>query len=297
MRPDDATLAIPGAPGIRRLRAPNPSPMTGDGTNTYLIGRGEVAIVDPGPAIAAHRDAILRAIGPGDRVAAILVTHAHLDHSALAPALSAATGAPVLAFGTARHGRSARMERLSRRGESGGEGVDHGFRPDRRLQDGERIAIGGQEVTALHTPGHMAGHLSFLAGDVLLTGDTAMGWSTSLVDPPDGDMGAYMRSLDRMIALAPRLLLPGHGPEVPDALQRLAWLRQHRLLREAQILRALKAGPADSTALAGAIYAGLAPVLLAAAARNVFAHLLDLEARNVVACAGTPGFRQPYRLT
>jgi glyoxylase-like metal-dependent hydrolase (beta-lactamase superfamily II) len=281
------TVAEGVAEGVRRIVAPNPSPFTHRGTNTYLVGSGpELAVIDPGPDDPGHLAAILAAAGRA-RITAILVSHAHRDHTALAGALAAATGAPVLAFGDAGAGRDPVAAALGDLGDlGGGEGVDADFRPEARLDDGESIGGAGWRLVALHTPGHMGNHLCLALGDTLFSGDHAMGWATSIVSPPDGEMGAYMRTLDRLIARRPARLLPGHGDPVAEGLARLVALRDHRRAREAQILAALAAGPADAAGLAARIYAGLAPGLLPAAARNVLAHLLDLLARGRLRAEG-----------
>ena len=204
------------APGVRRILAPNPGPMTYQGTNTYLLGRRRVAIVDPGPEDAAHLARMLDAVGDGE-VTHILITHAHVDHTSAVPALAAATGAAVLAFGRATDGRSAAMAEIARRYEiEGGEGLDLAFEPDQRLSDGAVLESDEWQVEALHTPGHLSNHMSFfLSGsDVVLTGDTVMGWSSTLISPPDGSISAFMGSMDRLMARPERLYLPGHGPAV-----------------------------------------------------------------------------------
>lgn len=270
---------------VRLILAPNPSPMTQNGTNTWLIAaQGQVAVIDPGPDLPAHQAAILAALMPGERIAMILVTHAHLDHSALAPGLSRATGAPVLAFGPAKAGQSALMARLEANGlTGGGEGLDMAFHPDRRLSDGEELALGGVRITALHTPGHSANHLCFACQGRLFSGDLAMGWASSLVSPPDGDMGAYMASLRRVMATGWHSLHPGHGPVVPDPTARLLELYQHRKLRESEVLAMLAKAPANAASLTRQIYTQTPTALLPAAERNVLAHLLDLTDRNLVA--------------
>lgn len=271
------------AEGIRRLRADNASAMTGTGTNTYLIGEGDgLCVLDPGPALPAHFEALQAAIGKA-RVGAVLVSHAHLDHSALARPLASAVRAPVLAFGDATSGRSAVMCELALQGlEGGGEGADLSFVPDTLLRDGDVLSAGGIALTAMHTPGHMGGHLCFVAGDLVFTGDHVMGWSSSLVSPPDGDMGAYMASLGKLAGPAWRQFLPGHGEAVPDPAQRLADLVRHRHQREAQILTALDLGPQTPASLAAAIYTGTPAALLGAATRNVLAHLIDMQSKNLV---------------
>ncbi|RBP91778.1 glyoxylase-like metal-dependent hydrolase (beta-lactamase superfamily II) [Rhodobacter sp. 140A] len=274
--------------GLRRIVAPNPSPMTRDGTCSYVLGTGAVAVIDPGPADANHLRAILEGLDPGERVAAILVTHAHLDHSPGARALAEATGAKVHAFGPPEAGRSAVMARLAAEGlAGGGEGVDRAFRPDVTLADGEEIGLGDWQVTALHTPGHFCNHLSFAWGDALFSGDHVMGWASTLISPPDGDLGDYFRSLDRLAAQDWRVFYPGHGAPVGATAARLDELAAHRRDRSAQILAALEAGPATVAALTAAIYTDTPAALLAAAARNVFAHLIEMTSQNEVAPEGS----------
>ncbi|MGN7869111.1 MBL fold metallo-hydrolase [Paracoccus sp. 22332] len=263
-----------------RILAPNPSPLTGPGTTTFLLGERDVAVIDPGPDDPGHLAAIVEA-GQG-RISHILVTHAHLDHSAGARTLSKMTGAPVLAFGDALSGRSPMMRRLADEGVGGGEGLDLRFAPDLTLHDGQVIQGEGWDLTALHTPGHSGGHLSLLWGDRIFCGDLVMGWSSTIISPPDGDLADYLRSLDRLAQMRPRRLLPAHGDTIEDPLTRLTELAAHRRQRSGQILTALRDGPADAAMLAGRIY-DVAPVLLPAAARNVLAHLLALTDLGAVA--------------
>lgn len=272
------------APGIRRIIAPNPSPMTYWGTNTFLLGEGDVTLIDPGPESSAHVDAIRAGLAPGERIARILVTHAHRDHSPLARPLADATGARVFGFGPATAGRSALMQELAARGVTGGgEGVDHAFRPDVVVGDGETVDIGnGASLTAIWTPGHFAGHLCFALGDLIFTGDHVMGWASTFISPPDGDVSAFLASCDKLAGLGARIFLPAHGPEVTNPAARLAWLTAHRREREAQILTALEAGPATARTLTRRIYLDVDPALLPAAERNVFAHLVDLTARDLL---------------
>lgn len=258
--------------------------MTHRGTNTYLLGEGVVTVLDPGPLDKAHFAAILSALAPGERVGRILVSHAHLDHSPLARPLAEATGAKVLAFGDARSGRSEVMAALAEEGlAGGGEGVDHGFVPDELIGEGDMLDLGGGErLEVLHTPGHMAGHLSFALGDAVFTGDHVMGWASTLISPPDGDLTAFLASCARLAARSARVFYPAHGNVVSDPAGRLAWLVAHRAAREAQILAALADRPATIPALARAIYTETPPALLPAAERNIFAHLIDLAGRGRV---------------
>ena len=279
-------------PGLRLVLAPNASPMTERGTNTYLLGEGAVSVIDPGPADPGHLRAILAALAPGERIAQILVTHAHKDHSPLARPLAEATGAPVLGFGGAEAGRSARMAALA--GEvGGGEGVDEAFAPDILLPDGAEIEAGGRLLAAVHTPGHFGNHLCFRWGASLFSGDHVMGWAPSLVSPPDGDLTDFMASLKRVEALGPLRYYPGHGAPVAEGQARVQALRAHRLGRERSIRAAVEGGAATLTAITGAVYHDVAPALLPAAARNVLAHLIDLEARGLLRFDGVPGPETP----
>ena len=262
-------------PCVRRILCANPGPFTFRGTNTYVIGRGNVAVLDPGPADEAHLAAILRAVD-GERVTKILVSHTHRDHSPGAAALAAATGAATFGFGP--HVTPP---------EAGGEGGDHDFRPDVMLPDGVAIEGDDWRVTALHTPGHCANHLCFALEDaagsgVLFSADHVMGWSTTVVSPPDGDMAAYMASLARLAARDHRLYLPGHGPPLPDPTPFVAALAAHRMEREAKVLDALRAARrATALQLVPAAYGPeLDPKLVPAAARSLLAHLIKLAAEG-----------------
>lgn len=288
---------IPLAPGLRCLLAPNPGPMTGAGTNTYLLGWREIAVIDPGPDHPAHLAAILDNVGPHQRVTHIIVTHAHRDHSALAHRLAAQTGAPVLAFGDAMAGRSEMMAGLASSGlGGGGEGVDDSFRPDVCLPDGAEIACADWRLTALWTPGHMGNHLCLHWQDAVFTGDLVMGWSSSLISPPDGDMAAFYRSCARVDRLGARALYAGHGDPVTAPKARIDELLAHRRGREAQIRAVIAEAPATLPEITRRVYADLAPALMPAAARNTLAHLVDLTERGLVMAVPDLSLSARFRL-
>jgi glyoxylase-like metal-dependent hydrolase (beta-lactamase superfamily II) len=259
------------APLVRRLLCDNPGPFTFRGTNTWLIGRGEVAVLDPGPEDVAHLAAILRAT-EGERITRILVSHTHRDHSPGAAALAAATGAVTFGFGP--HLTPPDM---------GGEGGDHAFVPQMRLTDGAAVESDDWRLTALHTPGHCANHLCFVletkqGAEALFSADHVMSWSTTVVSPPDGDMAAYMASLAKLAARDDRLYLPGHGPPLPEPAPFVAALAAHRLEREAKVREALRAARrARAKDLVPVVYGpDLDPRLVAGAARSLLAHLIKL---------------------
>ena len=272
------------APGLRRILAPNPGPMTHWGTNSYVLGEGRVAVIDPGPESAAHLDALLKATR-GEEITHILVTHAHADHSPLAKRLARATGAPIMGFGPAEAGRSALMERLATEGlAGGGEGVDGDFSPDKRLREGDRVQGDGWVLDVLHTPGHFAGHLAFRFGDEVVTGDHVMDWASSLVSPPDGDLGAFMATSERLKGLNAARFHTGHGNAIEAPNDRLEWLINHRKERGSAIRANLGARPQTVTEITARVYSDIPEKMLPIAARNVFAHLIDLVERNQ-ACA------------
>lgn len=298
------------APEIALVRAGNASPMTGEGTNSYVIGSDRVMVLDPGPGDAAHHAALLRAIA--DRpVAAILVSHSHLDHSEGARALAAATSAPVLGFGRHDAGLSPLMARLVDEGRApgaapvdmgGGEGADLDFAPDRMVADGERVESGaGWALEAIHTPGHLGNHLCFAApGGAIFSGDHVMGWAPSMVSPPFGDMGAYLASLERLAARAAPRFLPGHGAPIEDPAARLAELAAHRRAREAKVLAALAEGAGAPEALRPRVYpeidAAARPRLARAATRSLYAHLLLLWEQDRVRADGPPSQNAVFHL-
>lgn len=280
-------VAVELEPKVRRILAPNPSPMTFRGTNTYLVGTVDLAVIDPGPDSAAHLEAILAAVTPDQSITHICVTHAHLDHSPLAEALSAKTGAPILAFGGPEAGRSAVMQKLAETGlAGGGEGVDASFAPDILVADGDHIEGTDWKLEVIHTPGHFGNHLAFGFEDVCFVGDHVMGWASSLVSPPDGDLTDFMQSCEKLSERHWRVFHAGHGAPIEAPGERLDWLMTHRRSREAEILQALKDGPRTAGALAALIYNETPAALLPAATRNVFAHLIDLQGKSIVRVVG-----------
>lgn len=283
--PSEATRVSPLA---RRLVAPNPSPFTFSGTCTYLLGRGEVVVVDPGPDDESHLRAILAAT-KAERIEAILVTHTHRDHSSLANRLRQETGAriigaaPFVPKGDGLGGLDAAHDRA--------------YAPDLALGDGERFDGPGFTLEAVATPGHCSNHLCFalIEEQTLFSGDHVMGWSTSVVAPPDGSMRAYIASLEKLRARDDRVFFPGHGGPVAEPQRYLRALIHHRRQREASILATLADGPATAEGVAAKIYVGLDPRLMRAAGLSTLAHLEDLSERGQVVAeerAGETRFRR-----
>ncbi|MEX0970380.1 MAG: MBL fold metallo-hydrolase [Paracoccaceae bacterium] len=276
------------AEGLQAVTAPNASPMTFTGTRSYILGEDEVALIDPGPLDAAHEAALLAALA-GRRVSHILVTHAHVDHSPLARQLSQRLGAPVLGFGPAHAGRSPLMAQLAKAGELGGaEGIDAGFTPHQTLADGDIICGNGWALRAIHTPGHLSNHLCFAwdEAQALFSGDHVMGWASTLISPPDGDLAAFMQSLERLETMPEYRYFPGHGAPIADGLAMAQYLSAHRRSRGLQILCALSERPATPAELVARIYSDIPKALHGAAARNVLAHLLDYLAQGRVGHRG-----------
>jgi glyoxylase-like metal-dependent hydrolase (beta-lactamase superfamily II) len=261
-------------PGIARVLAANPSAFTFTGTQTYLVGEAEVAVIDPGPNIPEHLAALIAAIG-GRPVSAILCTHTHRDHSPAAKPLAAATGAPIIGCAPLA------LETVGPRADAA---FDGDYRADQVLQDGEGIEIDGRRLTAVATPGHTSNHLCFAdePSGALFTGDHVMGWSTTVVVPPDGDMAAYMASLDKLQKRDDRIYYPAHGPPVTNPRQLVRGFIGHRLQRERQILSLLGAADGTIPEIVAAAYPGLDPRLVTAAGGSVLAHLRDLERRGMV---------------
>jgi glyoxylase-like metal-dependent hydrolase (beta-lactamase superfamily II) len=280
-------------PGVRRLLANNPGPFTFKGTVSYIIGRGQVAILDPGPDDQAHVEALLAAVR-GETVTHIFVTHTHRDHSPAAAAIKQATGAKTYAEGPHRAARPLHVGDI-KRGEAS---ADRDFVPDGALKDGETVGGQGWSVEALATPGHTANHMAFAlrGSDLLFSGDHVMAWSTTVVAPPDGAMSDYMASLQKLVRRPEKIYLPGHGGAVKDAPRYVAQLIRHRRAREAAILNRLTNEPADIPTLVCAIYTGIDPRLMGGAGLSVLAHLEDLVARGVVTTEGPPSIDGIYRL-
>jgi glyoxylase-like metal-dependent hydrolase (beta-lactamase superfamily II) len=270
------------AEGLVRVLAPNPSPMTLHGTNSYLLGEDVLAVIDPGPNDPAHLAALEAAID-GRPVTHVLVTHSHLDHSPLAPLLAARLDAPVCAFGPHDAGRRPVMVRLAAGGLiGGGEGIDAAFRPDVSLADGALLNGPWGQIEAVHLPGHIANHLGFAWGDALFSGDHVMGWASSLVSPPDGDLTAFMASCDRLLTRPETVYHPGHGAPIPDGKARTRWLMTHRAQRTAQLLEALAEASGDLQSLTLRVYTDIDRRMLPAAARNLLAHLIALEEQGKI---------------
>src|SRR6516165_1386466 len=280
-------------PGVRRILANNPSPFTFKGTVSYIIGRGKVAIIDPGPDDTAHVQALLDAVR-GETVTHILVTHTHRDHSPAVRPVKVATGAIVLAEGPHRAARELHIGEAKRL-DAGG---DMEFRPDHRLADGEIVEGADWALEAVATPGHTANHMAYAlrGADILFAGDHVMGWSTSVVAPPDGAMSDYMASLDKLARRAETIYFPGHGGAVRDAPAFVAHYIRHRQGREESILHRLAKGAADIPTIVRAVYIGLDPRLVGAAALSVLAHHEELVARGAVATEGPPSLAGIYRL-
>ncbi|MEZ2406965.1 MBL fold metallo-hydrolase [Bosea sp. RCC_152_1] len=282
------------SPLVRRVIAGNGGPMTFTGTCSYIVGRGTVAIIDPGPDDPGHVARLLAAVA-GETVSHIVVTHTHRDHSPAVPALKAATGARVVGCGPHRPSRA----------PGPGEdrvldaAADSDFMPDWQMRDGDAVSGPGWSLTAVETPGHTANHLAYALPEeeTLFSGDHVMAWSTSIVAPPDGSMSAYMASIEKLRGMDHRLYRPGHGGPVTEPQRFLRGLVQHRRQREAAILNRIGAGDETIAAMVPVIYQGLAPVLHGAAALSVLAQIEDLVARGLVAASDTvPALSSRYRL-
>jgi glyoxylase-like metal-dependent hydrolase (beta-lactamase superfamily II) len=295
---DKEFVLVPGKvdepmPGVRRVLCNNPSAFTFKGTVSYIVGRGKVAIIDPGPEDASHSAALLDAVR-GETVTHIFVTHTHRDHSPGVPAIKKATGALVMAEGPHRAARPLHVGDGPRLDASN----DTDFRPDRTLADGEVVSGDGWTLEAIATPGHTANHMAFAfkEANIVFSGDHVMAWSTPVVAPPDGSMGDYMASLQKLSRRGEPIYFPGHGGAVRNAPRFVAAYILHRKAREASIVNRLQKGESDIPSLVQGIYANLDPRLVKAAGMSVLAHLEDLVARGTVATNGPPSIAGRYRL-
>lgn len=278
------------SPLVRRVVARNPGPFTYTGTGVYIIGNGDVAVIDPGPVIDEHIDALDKAL-EGERITHIFVTHHHLDHSPLAHPLAEKHGCKVYGFGPqnlAPAGGEVRLE----------AGDDVGFRPDVEITDNEVFKGGDWTVQALHTPGHTSNHVCYALQEekTLFCGDHVMAWSTSVISPPDGSMGDYLHQLARIRDLDFDILWPTHGPAVTEPSAFIQTYIDHRLAREAQIIEQLRAGHTGIRAMVEAMYADIDRRLYPAAAHSVLAHMIHLVETGRVACDGEVQLNAEFRL-
>ena len=279
------------SPLVRRVIAPNPGPFTFTGTGVFIVGEGEVAVLDPGPLDPIHEQALDAAL-EGEQVKFVLVTHHHMDHSPLAHKLAARHGVKVYAMspaGDAPEGGEVRME----------AGDDAGFRPDVEVADGDVFTGPGWTLTALHTPGHTSNHVCYALKEenTLFSGDHVMGWSTSVVSPPDGSMGDYIAQLERIRALGFDVIRPTHGTEITDTAPFLDAYIAHRRTRERQILAELQAGRTRIKDMVASMYAQVDKRLHPAASHSVLSHMIHLVEQGLVTCDGSPGLDTPYTLT
>lgn len=263
---------IPIAPNLKCLTAKNRGPYTYTGTGTFIIGEKKVAIIDPGPLLESHIEDLLSFL-ENKTLTHILITHTHIDHSPAAKPLAQETGAPIFAFGPHGIGIGAGLEE-----EEVEEGADKEFIPTKTLKDGETISGEGWSLKAIHTPGHTSNHMCFhwLEENIIFTGDHIMGWSTSVISPPDGDMGAYMKSLEKIKNIGAKALHPTHGPAIPNPNEFISSLIFHRLEREDQILKTVQKGHQGLREITEIVYSHIGPELIMAAERNTLSHLLYL---------------------
>jgi glyoxylase-like metal-dependent hydrolase (beta-lactamase superfamily II) len=292
-RPIAAGVCRRLTPLVRRVVAGNPGPVTFTGTCSYIVGEGQVAIVDPGPDLPEHVHNLLDAIR-GESVTHILVSHTHRDHSPAARLIQAATGAAIVGCGPHREARSLALGETNRLEAS----TDRDYAPDEQLREGDAVEGPGWRLVAVETPGHMANHLAFVLPEenALFSADHVMAWSTTVIAPPDGSMSAFMASLEKLRGREETVYWPGHGGPVRQPQRFVRALIHHRRLRETAILNRLAAGDRAIPQIVAAIYQGLNPALVGAAGLSVFAHLEDLVARGLVATDDAPSLTGEYRL-
>ena len=278
------------------ILAPNPSPMTFKGTNTYIIDNGEIAIIDPGPLNDQHFETILQ-VTANRLVKYIFLTHSHVDHSPLAKRLSAELDTPIYGFGASDAGLSSTMLSLIDSGyESGSEGIDYEFSPDYLIKNDQRFDLNNKIISTIHTPGHMGNHVCFQYGRILFSGDHIMDWATSMVSPPYGDLTQFMESCNFLLTKDFDLFLPGHGDPVTNPVERIEFLINHRLERECQIKETIKSTPLTTLEITEIVYTDIDNTLIPAATRNVFAHLIDLNQRGLVDFLGDVSEKSKARL-
>ncbi|MDA5193138.1 MBL fold metallo-hydrolase [Govanella unica] len=277
-------------PMIRRVLAENPGAFTFTGTGTYIVGHGKVAVIDPGPDLVSHFEALKAAL-EGEIVTHILVTHTHRDHSPLSRPLQAFCGAPIYAFGPHGTGREGPEDVVE-------EGADRAFTPDHRMRDGDAIHGDGWTLTAIHTPGHTSNHLCFALAEekTLFSGDHVMGWSTTVVSPPDGDMATYMKSLRKLLDRDDVLYWPTHGPAIREPQTFVRSLIAHREEREQEIIACVQDGLRTIPEMVARIYAEVPAYLHPAAARSVLAHLIHLTETARLSTDGPPRPDSLFRL-
>ena len=279
-------------PGVRRVVANNPGPFTFTGSGTYIVGNGEVAVIDPGPRDPAHRDALMRSLA-GERVTHILITHTHSDHCGGAREFADLCEAPILGFGPHP------VRKKQDDAPALDEGADYTFKPDQMIGDGDFIGGPDWRISAVHTPGHLSNHLCFAFEQqrALFTGDHMMGWATTVVAPPDGDMSAYIESLNKLLARTDEIYLPTHGAPIRGPHRFVRAVRTHRLMRDAQIVDQVRKGHTKIKDIVAVMYADIDNRLHGAAALNVLAHLIRLTQIGTVRCKGAPGMKTTYTPT
>jgi glyoxylase-like metal-dependent hydrolase (beta-lactamase superfamily II) len=281
------------SPRVQRVLCENPSPYTYTGTGTYLVGSGtDVAVIDPGPSMPEHGEALMRAIGT-QKVSHILVTHTHMDHSPLSSWLKERTGAPIYGFGPHGTGRKGGLAE-----EDIEAGADKTFRPDIQLKDGMQLSGDDWTLETLHTPGHTANHVCFhlLEEKTVFVGDHIMAWATTVISPPDGDMNDYLASLKKVAALDANHLVPTHGPWVEKPEPFIRGIITHRRMREGQILKLMETGLTTIDALVSRMYKDVDKRLHPLAARSVLAHMIALTEAGRIACDGPPTLDQSYHI-
>ncbi len=278
-------------PGVRRVIANNPGPFTYTGSGTYIIGHGDVAVIDPGPNDSTHLEALL-AETKGERVSHILITHTHSDHCGGARAFAERTGAPIFGYGphpvkSKKHDAPALDE-----------GADYAFHPDEIIGDGTVLEGDSWRIEAVHTPGHLSNHLCFTfpAEKALFTGDHMMGWATTVVAPPDGDMTAYIESLDKLLARDDEIYFPTHGAPIKNPRRFVRAVKTHRLMRDAQIITQIEKGRTKISEIVPVMYGDIDKRLHGAASLNVLAHLIRLVKIGSVTCDAEPTMGSHYRL-